>query len=181
MQSELTTEQLIELYKVAIEEYRFQVKLNNDRLLHLTVFNIAVLSAGAGLLRVGGSWLGNMLVATIFIAGFCTSLIGARAVRTFHRYYRRTVHRRTVYEDLLGLAQTRELPSGGRGDLAIGTTNSHEERLKILTQTDEWIQRPLGVLSVVGGFRLTLSILAVLHVLGAAAAIALALGFKPNS
>jgi hypothetical protein len=178
VQPTLTTDQLIELYKVAVEEYRFQVKLNNDRLLHLTVFNIAVLSAGAGLLKVGGSRLGNALVATIFIAGFCTSLIGALAVGTFHKYYRRTVHRRTVYEDLLGLAHTRELPSGERGDLAIGTTDSHQERLKILTQTEEWIQRPLGTFSVVGGFRLTLSILAVLHVFGAAAAIALAFGFE---
>jgi hypothetical protein len=178
VQPPLTNQELIELYKVAIEEYRFQVKLNNDRLLHLTVFNIAVLSAGAGLLKVGGSRLGNALVASIFVAGFCTSLIGALAVRTFHRYYRRTVHRRTVYEDLLGLAQVRELPGGGRADLAIGTTGSNEERLKILTQTEEWVCRPLGFFSVVGGFRVTLSILAVLHVFGAAAAVALAFGFR---
>jgi hypothetical protein len=180
VQSPLTNQELIDLYKVAIEEYRFQVKLNNDRLLHLTVFNIAFLSAGAGLLKVAGSRLGNALVASIFIAGFFTSLIGALAVRTLHQYYRRTVHRRTVYEDLLGLAQVRDLPSGGRADLAIGTTGSNEERLKILTETEEWVRRPLGTFSVVGGFRLTLSILAVLHLLGAAAAIAMALGFQPG-
>lgn len=179
MQPTLTNEQLIELYKVAIEEYRFQVKLNNDRLLHLTVFNIAVLSAGAGLLKVGGSKWGNVLVATIFIAGFCTSLIGALAVRTFHQYYRRTVHRRTVYEDLLGLAQSRELPSGCRADLAIGTTDSDEERHKILSQTEEWVRRPLATFSVVGGFRLTLGILAGLHLLGAVAAIVLAFRALP--
>lgn len=144
MQQPLTTDQLIELSKVAIEEYRFQVKLNNDRLLHLTVFNIAVLSAGAGLLKVDSSRLGNLLVATIFVAGFCTSLIGALAVGTFHRYYRRTVHRRTGYEELLGLAQARELPNGGRADLSIGTTGSHAERHRILTQTEAWVQTPLG-------------------------------------
>jgi hypothetical protein len=38
----------------------------------------------------------------------------------------------------------------------------------------------LDTLSVVGGFRLTLWILAVLHLLGASAAIALALGFTPK-
>jgi len=123
VQPTLNTDQLIDLYKVAIEEYRFQVKLNNDRLLHLTVFNVAFLSAGAGLLKVGDSKLGDFLVATIFVAGFCTSLIGALAVRTLHRYYRRTVYRRTVYEELLGLTQARELPNGGRADLALGTTD----------------------------------------------------------
>ena len=149
----------------------------------MTVFNIAVLSTGAGLLKVGGARLGNALVATIFIAGFCTSLIGALAVRTFHQYYRRTVHRRAVYEELLGLTQICDLPSGGQANLAISTTDSDSERQKILTQTEDWVRRPLDTLSVVGGFRLTLWILAVLHLLGASAAIALALGFtpKPNS
>ena len=180
MHPTLKTEQLLDLYKVAIEEYRFQVKLNNDRLLHLTVFNVAVLSAGAGLLKVGGARLGNALVATIFIAGFCTSLIGALAVRTFHQYYRRTVHRRAVYEELLGLTQICDLPSGAQANLAISTTDSDSERHKILTQTEDWVRRPLGTLSVVGGFRVTLWILAVLHLIGASAAIALALGFTPK-
>jgi hypothetical protein len=180
VQSPLSTEQLIDLYKVAIEEYRFQVKLNNDRLLHLTVFNVAILSAGAGLLKVSGSRLGNGLVATIFIAGFCTSLIGVRAVSTFHQYYRRAVHKRSVYEEILGLTQARELPNGGRADLAIGTTDSHAERNSILSSTEDWVRRPLGFFSVVGGFRSTLTILAVLHLFGTAAAIALAFGLVPN-
>ena len=180
MHPTLTTEHLIELYKTAIEEYRFQVRLNNDRLLHFTVFNIAVLSVGAGLLKVGGSRTANALVAAIFIAGFVTSLIGALAIRTFHQYYRRTIHRKTVYEELLGLTQTRELPDGNHADLAIGTTNSQLERHKILTQTEEWVCRPLGVFTVAGGFRLTLGILAILHLLGAATAIALALGLVPG-
>jgi hypothetical protein len=173
---QLKTDELIDLYKVAIEEYRFQVKLNNDRLLHLTVFNIAVLSAGAGLLKVGGPRLGNLFVATIFIAGFCTSVIGARAVSTFHQYYRRTVYKKTVYEELLGLTEARELPNGVPADLAIGTTESHSERERILTQTEAWVCRPIGIWSVVGGFRSTLTILAALHLLGTVAAVALALG-----
>ena len=75
------------------------------------------------------------------------------------------------------LSQARELPNGGTADLAIGTTDSHADRHRILAETEQWVRRPLGVFSVVGGFRLTLSILAALHLLGAAAAIAIALGF----
>jgi hypothetical protein len=126
---------------------------------------------------VGGSRLGNWLVAAIFFAGFCTCLIGASAARTSHQYYRRTVYRKTVYEELLGLTQARELPNGGTADLAIGTTDSQAERHRILSQTEEWVRRPLDKFSVVGGFRSTLGIMAVLHIFGAAAAIALALGF----
>jgi hypothetical protein len=180
VESKLSRDQLLELYKVAIEEYRFQVKLNNDRLLHLAVFNIAILSAGAGLLKVSSGRLGSALVATIFLAGFCTSSISARAVSTFHKYYRRTVHRKAVYEEILGLTEPLDLPNGGRADLSIGTTESQGERHEILTQTEAWVRRPLGLGSVVGGFRMTLIILAALHLVGAGAAIALALGIVHN-
>src|SRR5271154_1925107 len=161
----------MELYKVSIEEYRFQVKLNNDRLLHLAVFNVAIFSAAAGLLKLGGSSFANLLVAAIFLAGCFTSAIGANSIRTFHQYYRRTVHKKTVYEELLGLTQSNELPNGGRASLAIGTTESHADRHEIVTQTEDWVRRPISHLSVAGGFRLTLWILAALHFAGAVGAV----------
>ena len=174
----LPREQLIELYKIAIDEYRFQVKLNNDRLLHFAVFNVAVLSAGVGLLKLeDGSGFGNLLVAAIFIAGCCTSCIGAVTIPTFHGYYRRTVHKKAVYEELLGLNQSHDLPNGGQASLAIGTTESHADLHEILARTEDWVRRPIASLTVVGGFRITLWIVAALHLLGAVAAIFLA--FKP--
>lgn len=171
-------EDLIELYKVAIEEYRFQVKLNNDRLLHFAVFNVGVLSAGAGLLKLDGSRLGNVLVAAIFIAGCCTSCIGAVAIRAFNRYYRRTVYKKTVYEELLGLNQIHDLPNGGHASLAIGTTESLADLHEILTRTEDWVHRPIATWTVVGGFRITLWIVAALHLLRAVAALFLA--FAPK-
>ena len=169
-------EQLIELYKIAIDEYRFQVKLNNDRLLHFAVFNVAVLSAGIGLLKLNsGSRFGNLLVASIFIAGCCTSCIGALAIQKFHGYYRRTVYKKAVYEELLGLNQSYDLPNGGRSSLAIGTTESHGDLHEILTRTEDWVRRPIPHTTVVGGFRITLWIVAGLHLLGAVAVIFIAL------
>lgn len=41
-------EELTDLYKIAVEEYRFQVTLNWDRAKYLLGFNTAVITVGTG-------------------------------------------------------------------------------------------------------------------------------------
>jgi hypothetical protein len=47
--SEPSRSELLDLYRVAVEEYRFQVQLNWDRAKYLLGFNTAVIGVGTGL------------------------------------------------------------------------------------------------------------------------------------
>ena len=59
------------LYAVSdrIDEYRFEVKLNTDRMMHYVIFNRAIITVASGLLKIEtGSWL-NLFVALVFAIG----------------------------------------------------------------------------------------------------------------
>jgi hypothetical protein len=60
-----STDQLIDLYKVAVEEYRFEVKLNWERVMYHLTLNSALVSIATGLLKIGGT-----PEADLFVAGF---------------------------------------------------------------------------------------------------------------
>jgi hypothetical protein len=66
---------LPDLYKIAVDEYRFEVKLNADRMIQYLTLSAVVLSAGVGLLRVGPPGRSTTLfVAIIFFCGICIAL-----------------------------------------------------------------------------------------------------------
>jgi hypothetical protein len=138
----LSTEQLLTLYKIAIEEYRFQVKLNWDRTAYYFTLNSGIIAVATGLLKVAGSPIVNLLVAFVFFIGLCTSLIAIKNVRTGHEYYRRTVVKKTLLEEQLGLTKpSEEYPA--KHTLAIGTTVGQTDHLRILHDTENWVKRPL--------------------------------------
>jgi len=87
--SNLTPDDLLDLYKVAVEEYRFQVQLNWDRAKYLLGFNTAVISVGAGLVKLSGKEAKFLLIG-LFAIGFATSLLSLSAVYLQHNYYRST-------------------------------------------------------------------------------------------
>src|SRR5262249_28705006 len=63
-------------------------------------------------------------------------------VSTGHDYYRRTIIKKTLLEDRLGLNK----PFDGydtRLTPAISTTTSQDEQFQILQNTEEWLKRPL--------------------------------------
>lgn len=152
---------LFDLYKIAVEEYRFEVKLNTDRMIHYLVFNAAVLSVGAGLLKAGGSPLTTGFVLLLFAAGIPTAVLGVRAVKKGHEYYRRAVYKKTLIEAMLGLHRparesgSEELQRLGASllypgaTLAIATTAGHAEVAQILGSPEVWIRRPLRAGTVV--------------------------------
>ena len=62
-------DELFTLYRIAIDEYRFEVKLNTDRMMHYVIFNSAIITVASGLLKIEtGSWL-NLFVALVFAIG----------------------------------------------------------------------------------------------------------------
>lgn len=84
-----TTEpdRLLELYKIAVDEYRFQVDLNWRRSQYLFVLNAAVLVAGVGILA--SATASRFLVGPLpFLAGIVLAVMSVLVTRTRHEYYR---------------------------------------------------------------------------------------------
>jgi hypothetical protein len=156
---------LLDLYKIAIDEYRFEVKLGWDRTMYYLVFNTAIISVGTGLLKLESAPITIIFVAAIFFVGFCTSLMAFGASRTGHEYYRRTIVKKTLLEDVLGL--TAEVPGYPlRHTLAIGTTHGQGECLRILHDTPAWIARGPRRKSMTYLYGLLFLLLAMINVAG---------------
>jgi hypothetical protein len=82
-------DKVVELYKVSIDEYRFNVRLNWDRTQYFLGLNLAIVAAATGLVKSGPPrTLEYLLVAAIFAAGVAASLLGAAAATKGHNYYR---------------------------------------------------------------------------------------------
>jgi hypothetical protein len=134
---EPTRDELFKLYQVAIDEYRFEVKLNSDRSTHYVVFNSAVLTAATGLLKIGESSHLNPFVALVFGIGVCTSWLGARSIRKGNEYYHRAIYKKTLLEEILGLtAIVKDYPTA---TLAIGTTAGQADINTILRDPSAWL------------------------------------------
>jgi len=165
-------EQLLKLYQISIDEYRFEVKLNTDRMIHYIVANSVLLSIGTGLLKIDGARPINLFVAFVFIAGAFAARLGIRAIRRGHAYYHRTVHKKTVIEDLLGL--TAPLDKYHGATLAIGSTLGQADVLRIVNDPDTWLAAddPKSG-TIVHAAVLVLRMVMGMDVLGAIAAVAL--------
>jgi len=114
--SEPDRAELLKLYELALQEYRFQILLNWDRSKHALIFNGALLGAAAGLFRLGSG--APLLVSVIFAFVFVNSALGALGSRRGHSYYRATRAHKAAIERELGLAQR---------NLAIETTTGMRE------------------------------------------------------
>lgn len=162
--------QLFDLYKMAVDEYRFEVKLGWDRTMYYMVFNVGIFSVGTGLLRLESAPLGYWLIAAIFFLGICTSLIACIAIRKGHQYYRRAVVKKTVLEDILGLTcRLADYPT--HHTLAVGTTTGQAEHFQILHDPDHWVTRRLRRGSIMYWLSTILLLLAITNLGGVAAAV----------
>ena len=94
----LSTEQLLTLYKIALEEYRFQVRLNCDRTAYHLTLNSGLVAIATGLLKFGSASPVNLAVAAVFFIGMCASAIGIKTIRKGHEYYRHPRRRFTKYD-----------------------------------------------------------------------------------
>jgi hypothetical protein len=80
-------QELVDLYKVAVEEYRFQVDLNWKRTQYFLALNIAILGVGTGLVKLQGSDA-RILILGIFMIGCVSAVLSVFATHTQHLYYR---------------------------------------------------------------------------------------------
>lgn len=87
-----------DVYKVAVEEYRFQATFNWSRTQYMLVFNTAVLAAAAAVAsRPGHS------AALIFLLGVVACILSVLIVRTQQGYYRAARDRMRRVEEAVGI------------------------------------------------------------------------------
>ncbi len=94
----------MELWKAAVDEYRFQLDLNARRSQYHLTLSSAVLGVGAGLVRLEGED-GRPLIAAVFAVGAVFALLAIAATATQHAYYRSARDRVRGLQRDLGLAE----------------------------------------------------------------------------
>jgi hypothetical protein len=150
----LPAEKLLDLYRLALDEYRFEVRLGWDRTTYFLILNSAILTVATGLLKLDGPPAVYAFVCILFLLGAGTSSIGAVSISRNHEYYRRTVVKKTLIENRLGL--TNSIPGLDPSlNLAIGTPRGKAiiceySATRMPTWRREW--NPQRLRSGYGGF-----------------------------
>jgi len=166
----LPPEKLLDLYRIALDEYRFQVRLGWDRTTYFLILNSAILTVATGLLKLQNPPAVYMFVALLFLLGCGTSIIGLISITKNHEYYRRTVVQKTLIESRLGL--TDSIPGMHPSlNLAIETTQGQGDYMRILNDPETWVARKLRRSAITYWLRLILIALACVDVIGAVASI----------
>ncbi len=102
-----------DVYKVAVEEYRFQSTFNWSRTQYLLVFNTGILAVATAVASRPGRG-----AAFIFLLGAIACVLSVLVVRTQHDYYRAARDRMRRVELALGIPETQRTDStatlGGR-------------------------------------------------------------------
>jgi hypothetical protein len=157
--------ELLDLYKLLIEEYRFQVKINSDRTQNYLTLNIAIITVAAGLLRFGGSDA-RLLVGCILLAGIFIARIAAEAVAQGHSYYRAIVYKKTLAESLLGRHRRVAGYDYEGATLAVETTLGMASQREILQDAKAWLNRPVTRGTITSGLIAVFRLFIVVDVLG---------------
>jgi len=136
-----TRAELIELYKISIEEYRFQATLNWNRTQYYLGLNVGMIGIATGILELSSGGVG-FLTGGLYLAGAVCSLLSLAAVRVQHDYYRTARNHKARLEAELGL-----------GGLSISTTpgmGSTVARLGKVTTVNSVLLCILAVMNSVG-------------------------------
>lgn len=108
-----------DLYRHAIDEYRFQVQHNWSRTQYLLAFNAAILAAAVAL-----SARQDRGAALVFGLGVVAAVLSAVAQRTQHGYYRAARDRLRRVEQLV------EVPAAARVDTT-STLGQRKQSIKV--------------------------------------------------
>lgn len=114
-----TYDQLMALYKVAVDEYRFQVNLNAQRSRDYFVLNSAIIASAVALLGQKA----NLLAGAVFLAGLLVAVLTGFGFHTQHNYYRETRATKRLLETRLGIGETvvKTTPSTGSRRRRLGS------------------------------------------------------------
>jgi len=98
---------LVESYKIAVEEYRFQVRLNWDRNRFFLLGSMTGISAAIALIRIPNQTTAAILVPVLFLLGTCLAILGLSAQRVGKEYYRRTIDSLNFIVDQINIEGTK--------------------------------------------------------------------------
>lgn len=133
---------LLDLYKISLDEYRFQVNLNWSRTQYYIILNLGILGLATGLLRLENQTLAGAVGTGLYFAGVVCCILALAAGHVQRTYYRQTKKHKAFLEGLLEL-----------DDLAVQTTPGMGNKTKRLAKVATFhnvILFILLVLDVVG-------------------------------
>jgi hypothetical protein len=78
--------ELMELYKISLDEYRFQVNLNWSRTQYYLTLNVGIIAIATGILQIAKGHVGD-LTAGLYFAGFVCCGLSLAASRVQKGYY----------------------------------------------------------------------------------------------
>lgn len=91
----------LELYRLAVDEYRFQAQFNWSRTQYWLVFNSGILAAGVALMAATG----RAFPVLVFALGLAACGLSMQAIRVTHGYYRNARDRVRRFEAELAIPQ----------------------------------------------------------------------------
>ncbi len=103
-------EEFLELYKAALEDYRFQVQLNWGRSQYLLVLNLTLVSVATGIVQLGGGEI-SILVGFIYLTGVFFSIFSISALQSQRKFYRAARDQKQWFEDQLELGAAAITPA----------------------------------------------------------------------
>ncbi len=121
---------LLELYKISIEEYRFQVLYNWNRNRFYLTLTAGVITVAAGILRIPNVVKYEYLLIPLFIIGGLIAFIGLQTLKKGQEYYRATVLKMSSLESQLGL-NFEEIPIATTQGQKESKTNLKDPKLYI--------------------------------------------------
>lgn len=99
----------LELYKLALDDYRFQVQLNQSRSQYFLVLNIGIISIASGLISMASGPY-SALIALIYIAGALFCAFSIVALRVQRKFYKSARDQKSRFEGILELQEASITP-----------------------------------------------------------------------
>lgn len=131
--------ELIDLYRFALEEYRFNVGLSWNRTRFYLGLHMALIALASTLMRIESE--SRSPFVTIATLGIFTSILGIRTISKSHEYYRRSVYKMTLIAEQLGFNRSLNLYGHDLDSLAISSTKSQSTSANILSHPEKWLRR----------------------------------------
>lgn len=109
--------ELLELYRLALEDYRFQVQLNWGRSQYFLVLNLTFFGIATGIVQLGQGTI-NVLVGFMYLAGCVFCIFSVIALQAQRKFYRSARDQKQWFEDQLKLGAASITPVEHAGSKA---------------------------------------------------------------